>query len=127
MENILITAGGKIKCKRCLGVSRRTKMQCKLPALKQSKKQKCKSHGGAATGANTKAGIEKLSKTRLAHGNETKQKRLQRSKQSLRLQLLEDSLHLLKMTTARRSRGRKALGYVRLNSINEVKKAIDEN
>lgn len=124
MENILITAGGKIKCKRCLGVSRRTKMQCKLPALNRSKKQKCKFHGGAATGATSKAGLEKLSKTRLAHGNETKEKRLQRSEQSKRLQQLEDALHLLEMTNAPRSPGRKAKGYTKLTKLADIKKAM---
>lgn len=46
------------------------------------------------------------------------------SEQSARLQMLEDALHLLGMTTAKRSRGRKSARYCKINSVDEIKKAI---
>jgi hypothetical protein len=49
---------------------------------------------------------------------------LEQSATSRRLQQLEDAMHLLAMTTAKRSRGRKANGYYKIRSVNEIKKVL---
>jgi len=54
------------------------------------------------------------------HGRRTLEAEKEQSAASRRLQQLEDALHLLKMTTAKRSRGRKAKGYEKLISIEEI-------
>lgn len=55
-------------------------------------------------------------------GSRTLETQKQSSEQSARLQMIEDAMYLLNMTTAKRSPGRKALGYRLIKSINEVKK-----
>lgn len=60
-------------------------------------------------------------------GSRTLAAQKQSSEQTKRLQELEDAMHLLGMTTAKRSRGRKAKGYKKLNSVNEVKKVLNRN
>jgi hypothetical protein len=57
-------------------------------------------------------------------GMRTLEAQLEQSATSRRLQQLEDALHLLKMTTAKRSRGRKANGYCKITSVDEIKKVI---
>lgn len=55
------------------------------------------------------------------HGQETKAARAERSAASAKLSQLEDAMHVLGMTAAVRSRGRKALGYVPLKTVADVK------
>ena len=57
-------------------------------------------------------------------GNRTLESQKKSSEQSARLQMMEDALYLLGMTTAKRSRGRKASGYCKITSVDEIKKAI---
>ena len=57
-------------------------------------------------------------------GNETLAAKKLRSEQSKRLQELEDAMHLLGMTTAKRSRGRKANVYYKITLLEEIKKVI---
>ena len=57
-------------------------------------------------------------------GSRTQEAQKQSSEQSARLQMLEDSLHIMGMTTAKRSRGRKAAGYRKINSVDEIKKVL---
>ena len=56
MNQYIILAGGKIKCRRCLARSTRTGQQCQRPALSLSQTQKCQFHGYRSTGPNTRAG-----------------------------------------------------------------------
>ena len=58
------------------------------------------------------------------HGQRTLEAKKQSSKQSAQLQMMEDALHLLGMTNAKRSRGRKAAGYCKITSLDEIKKVI---
>jgi len=60
-EKRLVTCDGEKSCARCQGTSRRTKLQCGAPALKASKTQKCKFHGGASTGPKTTEGRQRIS------------------------------------------------------------------
>jgi hypothetical protein len=116
----LATAAGRIKCLRCTAKSSRTKIQCGRPALKSSKNQKCGSHGGLSTGPKTAEGRQRIADAQTVHGRETKAARLERSRGSLRLTQLEDAMHVLGMSSAKRTRGRKPRGYTPLRTIDDV-------
>jgi len=118
-EKYLVTAGGKIMCVRCKAFLKKHGRQCLRPAIKG--KTCCSNHGGKSTGPRTQEGIERIRKTHLKNGNETLAAKQQRSQQSAELQMLEDAMYLLKMTTAKRSRGRKANGYRKFRSLEEIK------
>ena len=123
----LLIAGGKISCLRCTAKSKRSGGQCKKPALKTSRTQKCEFHGGRSTGPKTQAGKARIAAAHTVHGRETREQRAERSAASARISQLEDAMHVLKMTTATRSRGRKPLGYVPLKTIEDVVKFALDN
>jgi hypothetical protein len=58
------------------------------------------------------------------HGQETNTARAERSAGSARLSRIEDALYLLEMTTAPRTRGRKARGYVPVKSLDDVRQMV---
>ena len=117
-EKLLVTCGGKIRCVRCQGTSRRTKLQCGAPALKTSKTQKCKFHGGASTGPKTAEGRQRISASLLVHGHETNKIRAERQLKTLELRQLED---LLVLTGGiKRKAGAKPAGYRPINTIAEA-------
>ncbi len=58
------------------------------------------------------------------HGRRTLETQAEQSAVSRRLQQIEDAMHLLGMTTAKRSRGRKANGYNKLTSADEIKSIL---
>ena len=117
----LSTAGGRIKCLRCTAKSSRTKLQCGRPALKTSKTQKCQFHGGGQTsGKQTEEGRSRIAAAHYKHGESTKAARAEYSRASTTLNQLEDAMHLLKMTTATRTRGRKPSGYKPVRSVHDV-------
>ena len=118
---LLSTAGGRISCVRCTAQSSRTKLQCGRPALKSSKTQKCQFHGGGQTrGKQTLEGRSRIAAAHYKHGESTKAARAEYSKASATLNQLEDAMHLLKMTTAPRTRGRKPNGYKPVHSTHDV-------
>ena len=121
-EKLLITAGGKIACPRCQAMSKRTKNQCGRPALKG--KQVCNFHGGKSTGPRTAEGKERSRQAHIKSGLYTKESRLRQSSTSLSLAQLEDMMHVLKITTAKRTRGPKPLNYKRLTSLEDVRDVI---
>jgi hypothetical protein len=121
-EKYLVTAGGKIKCIRCKAYLKKHQRQCLHPALKN--KSCCKWHGGASTGPKTKQGIERIRQAHLKDGSETLAAKQQRSEQSLKLALLEDMMHVLKMTNSSKSRGPKPKGYKKITSADEVREKI---
>lgn len=116
----LETAGSKITCLRCTAKSKRSGEQCKKPALKTSRTQKCEFHGGRSTGPKTEAGKARIAAAHTVHGRETREQRAERSAASARIGQLEDAMHVLKMTTAPRTRGRKATGYTPVTSVEGV-------
>lgn len=77
----LITAGGKIRCRRCKAQSSRTKLQCAKPTLKG--KAVCGHHGGYSAGPKTKAGKDRIRAAHLEHGEETLETKAERSAKSL--------------------------------------------
>jgi hypothetical protein len=114
----LVTAGTKITCRRCTAMSKRSGEQCKKPALRG--KAVCDFHGGRSTGPKTEAGKARIAAVHTVHGRETRQQRAERSAASARISRLEDAMHVLKMTTSPRSRGRKASGYTPITSVEGV-------
>jgi hypothetical protein len=116
----LLTGGGKITCLRCTAKSKRSGDQCKKPALRSSKTQKCGHHGGLSRGAITTEGKARIAAAHTIHGRQTQKKRAEQSDASARLSQLEDAMHVLKMTTMPRTRGRKAKGYIPVESIQDV-------
>ena len=88
MEKYLFTLGGKVRCIRCNATSKRTKQQCKAPAIKG--KTKCRIHGGKSTGPKTVAGKARCAQAKTIHGWESRQGRLARVEAMRRLRHLEE-------------------------------------
>ena len=125
-EKYIVTAGGKITCLRCQAMSKRSGEQCKKNALKESRTQKCEFHGGRSKGPITEAGKEA---SRLAHiksGAYTKQAQLNHQRSLLNLANLEQGLHILGMTSAAWTRGRRPNGFRKLKTLEELVNAITE-
>jgi glucans biosynthesis protein len=108
----------KHRAKQCTAKSKRTGLPCNNPAAYGCRT--CKVHG-ARRPESIKRGEQHPN---YVHGGRTLEAQLEQSATSRRLQQLEDALHLLGMTTAKRSRGRKALGYSPITSLDEIKKLI---
>ena len=120
LNPILITGGGQIFCRRCMAISKRSGEQCKKPALKTSRTQKCQFHGGRSTGPKTEAGKARQRASVITSGYHTKEAIEARARSARVLATLEDALYILGMTDAPRTRGRKPLGYVPLITIDDV-------
>ena len=105
LEQTLKTLGGRITCQRCLARSKRTKQQCKAPAI--AGRKTCKSHGGRSTGPRTEQGRQRCADAKTIHGNETRQARTGRSLVSARLAVLEAVGHQLGFMSGARTRGPK--------------------
>ena len=69
-EPTLITGGGRIVCRRCNAMSKRTHLQCGGPAMRG--KAKCKFHGGMSSGPITQEGKERCAQAKTIHGNDTR-------------------------------------------------------
>ena len=92
-EPVLVTAGGKILCRRCAGTSRRTGLQCGAPAEAHSKK--CRFHGSRATGPVTLAGLERCALAKWQGKGESRRERVQAQKASQTVRLLKELWLLL--------------------------------
>ncbi len=126
-ENLLVTAGNRIICKRCNAKSKRTGEQCKKPALKSSRTQKCEFHGGKSTGPKTEAGKARQRASVTTSGNYTETAIEDKRRSALKLAALEDAIYVLNMTTMPRTRGRKPKGYVQLKTVEDVVKFALDN
>jgi hypothetical protein len=120
MEKYLSTAGGRISCLRCTAKSVRSGNQCRKPALKSSRTVKCGHHGGRNKGPITEAGKARSAAAHVKTGEFTKQAIRERSQKLAEMMQLEDAMHVLKMTTSTRTRGRKPTGYTPLATIKDV-------
>ncbi len=123
-DDFLLLAHGRIRCRRCSARSKRTKLRCGAPAMKG--KRVCATHGAKSTGARTKIGKANSAKANLKHGKYTKQAQTEYSEASAQLSQLEDAMYLLGMSNAPRSTGRKAKGYRRLTSLDDVRMMLAE-
>ena len=122
-EQILITGGGRIACKRCQARSGRTKRQCGKPALKG--KRVCGHHGGYSTGPRTKEGKERIRAAHLKHGQETQEARAERNKKSVMLRYLNDiGNHVELFYRQIKTRGRPPSGYAQLDLSNPEQLAV---
>ena len=118
-EDVILLAGGRIRCRRCSARSKRTKLRCGAPAMKG--KAVCATHGGKSTGPKTEQGKANSAKANLKNGEYTKQTQTEHSEASAQLSQLEDAMYLLGMSDAPRSRGRKAKGYRPITSVDGVR------
>ncbi len=103
LEQKLKTLGGRVTCQRCQAKSKRTKLQCAAPALKD--KRVCKTHGGRSTGPKTEAGRQRCAQAKTIHGRETREARTERSLASARLAVLEAVGFSIGLMSGSRSRG----------------------
>ena len=86
-EPFMTLASGRIRCSRCQALSKRTKQQCKAPAVRD--KRCCASHGGKSAGPLTKAGRERCGLAKKVHGGETRAIRAARPAKMAELKVLE--------------------------------------
>lgn len=86
-EAYILTLGGRIRCPRCQAKSKRTKQQCRSPAIRG--KRVCRIHGGKSTGPKTEQGRNLCAAALTIHGRETRQKRARRQQALAELKLLE--------------------------------------
>ncbi|MEL0091154.1 MAG: HGGxSTG domain-containing protein, partial [Rhodospirillales bacterium] len=84
----MLTAGGRICCKQCQAMSKRTRRQCKAPAIRG--KNVCRTHGGLSTGPKTEQGRQRCAEAKTVHGNETREIRAERGRKSAELHRLVD-------------------------------------
>ena len=105
---MLITAGGRITCTQCTARSKRTKERCRAPAMRE--RSVCRFHGGLSTGPRTAEGRARIAAAKTVHGRETRSIRLQRSRDSVELAVLETMGHAIGLLTGPRTRGRKPRG-----------------
>lgn len=84
----MLTAGGRICCRQCQAMSKRTRLQCRAPAVKG--KNVCRTHGGLSTGSKTEQGRQRCAEAKTVHGEETRSKRAERSRKSAELHELVD-------------------------------------
>ena len=82
------TLGSQIECRQCQAMSKRTRLQCKAPAVKG--KNVCRAHGGLSTGPKTELGRQRCAEAKAVHGEETRAKRAERSRKSAELHKLVD-------------------------------------
>ena len=85
---VMTTAGGRIACRQCQAKSKRTRLQCKAPAVKG--KNVCRTHGGLSTGPKTEQGRQRCAEAKTIHGKDTRAKRAQNAASATKLLLLRD-------------------------------------
>jgi hypothetical protein len=107
MELTLTSAGGKIVCRLCNALSKRTKLQCGGPAMQG--KTKCKFHGGLSTGPVTELGRQICAAAKTVHGNDTRADRQVHRLAMMRLRLYAKILGV----PFRSDAGDKRLKYLR--------------
>lgn len=102
---LLLTLGGRVTCRQCSARSKRTKTQCRAPAVRG--KAVCRTHGGLSTGPKTLEGRQRCADARAVHGLETRAIRKERQAASARLQALEALARVIGLIRGPRTRGRR--------------------
>ena len=125
-ETYVTLGGGRIRCLRCMAKSVRSGEQCGKPAMRSSKTQKCTHHGGRSKGPTTFEGKQRIIDAHLKHGESTLLAKAEYSNDSAKLSMLEDCLHVLEMTNAKRRQGRKASGFRPLLDLEDVRQFLLE-
>ena len=124
MDKYYSGAGGKILCLRCTAKSSRTGLQCGRPALTGSATNKCQFHGGRGSGPKTVSGKARIAELRTLHGRASKEVRAKYSAASARMSRLEDACYVLGIVDGPRSRGRKAIGYTQVRTLEDIKQML---
>ena len=122
-DDYMTTAGGRITCLRCTAKSSRTKQQCKKPALKASRTQKCGHHGGRPHSVEV---LQCIAHANTLHGKFSERAKEQQRRDSVHIRQLEDAMYVLKMGEGPRLRGRKPNGYEGVHSEEDVVRMISE-
>ena len=107
--NTFLTMGGRIRCIQCKAQSKRTKQQCRAPAMKG--KAVCRTHGGLSTGPKTKEGRIRCADAKTIYGRETRQKRADTSSKLAELYELEVMARAAGVITGPKVRGRKPKSF----------------
>jgi len=97
-----VIAGGKIHCRQCNALSKRTRARCQAPAIRG--RTKCRFHGGRSTGARTPEGKTRSSRT--THGTATRAARQESSRELVEIQRLRVLAWLVGLVSTMRSPGR---------------------
>ena len=95
MQTNYTTLGGRVTCNRCNAKSKRTKQQCRNPAMKG--KNTCLHHGGRSRGSTTTDGRARQIAANTKHGNETRAIREERSAKLAELYELEKEMRSMGM------------------------------
>ena len=69
-EPFMTLAAGRIRCRRCQALSKRTKRQCGAPAVRD--KRCCRFHGGFSKGPITDEGRKRCGIAKTVHEGETR-------------------------------------------------------
>lgn len=118
----LNTAGGRITCIRCQALSKRTKQQCRAPAIKG--KAVCRFHGGRSTGPRTSIGRERIVRSKTTHGQQTRAARLVRSEKFAELEAFDALGRMIGMIKGRQKRGPKCKSVVEIPGLDLVAQRI---
>ena len=121
-QSLITLAAGRIVCRRCQARSKRSGAQCAAPSMRG--KFVCRTHGGLSTGAKTEAGRMRIAEANFKHGHFTKTEIQTRQEIAARIAALESSMHLLGMTDAPRTRGRKTARFVPVWAVEDVPEAL---
>lgn len=106
----MLAAGGRITCRQCQAMSKRTWLQCRAPAI--SGKNVCRTHGGLSTGPRTPEGRQRCAEVKTIHGKSTRAKRAQNAAAAAKLNYLRDLGNLLGMFSGKTGwPGRKPNAY----------------
>ena len=122
LDKMIVLAGGRITCLRCTATAKHSKLQCRKPAMRG--KTKCRTHGSASTGPKTQASKDAIRRAHFKHGEQTREAKAAPSAKDAEMQALEEIMHVMNMTSAKRTRGRKAIGYVPINTFEEARRWI---
>jgi hypothetical protein len=92
-EALIRIAGGRIICRRCQAISKRSKEQCQSPAM--NGKPVCRFHGGHSRGPTTQAGKARCAAAKIVHGQETRAQREQSRRISKSIKAASNMLAIL--------------------------------
>ena len=121
LEKMIVLAGGRITCLRCTARAKHSKLQCRKAALRDSRTQKCRLHGGRSKGPVTEEGKRKSALAPLKTGRFTREAIVRDSVSRVQLRQLRDAMVILEMARGiKKLRGRKPLGYTPLESLEDV-------
>ncbi|MFM9038774.1 MAG: HGGxSTG domain-containing protein [Betaproteobacteria bacterium] len=121
LEKMIVLAGGRITCLRCTARAKSSQAQCRKAALRISRTQKCRLHGGKSKGPVTAEGKRKSAIAPLKTGRFTKEAILRDSSSRVTLRQLRDAMVVLAMAQGmKKLRGRKPAAYIPIETLQDV-------